>query len=409
MKTATIAIIGGGAAGFFGALNIAEMLPEARIVLFEKTSKLLSKVRVSGGGRCNVTHHCFENHVLIGNYPRGNKKIGSVFSQFSVEDIINWFGKRGVKLKTEPDGRMFPVTDNSQTIVDCFLNEAIDKAIEIRTGVAVEHLLAQNNKWLVVTNNTELLADYVLITTGGSPKQDGYNFITELGIATNSPLPSLFTFNIPASPFKGLEGIAHDVSIKTSAGKMITSGPLLITHWGISGPAVLKLSAWLAPDLAALNYHFSAFINWANDKSLEEIQLLLTQFAQANKAKQISTNPVLDFSKRLWLRFTEMANIHPDKKYADFSNKELNKLSEILFRCEVQVKGKTTFKEEFVTCGGVALGEIDMNTMQSKNHKGLYFAGEVLDIDAVTGGFNFQAAWSTSYVAAKDISKNSKS
>jgi predicted Rossmann fold flavoprotein len=398
-----VAVIGGGAAGFFGAINIVENNPNAVITIFEKSNQILAKVRVSGGGRCNVTHNCFENYQLIKNYPRGEKKLGKIFNQFSVTNTIEWFKKRGVTLKTEADNRMFPVTDNSQTIVNCFLDEALKHQITIKTQSAVTEIIKQKNQWLLTINNEKHLFDKVLITSGGHPKIDNYQFISSLSLKINKPIPSLFTFNIPNSPLKGLEGIAQPVSIKTSVSKYTTNGPLLITHWGLSAPAVLRLSAWLAKDLFQHNYDFKVKINWLIEKPLEDIKTEIQNFATHNKAKNILSNPVFDISKRLWERFCVISEIQESKKYADLSKKELNKLSELLYGMELEVKGKTTFKEEFVTCGGVDLEEIDMETMQCKKHENLYFAGEVIDIDAITGGFNFQAAWSTAFVAAKNM------
>jgi predicted Rossmann fold flavoprotein len=364
-----VAVIGGGAAGFFGAINIVENNPNAVITIFEKSNQILAKVRVSGGGRCNVTHNCFENYQLIKNYPRGEKKLGKIFNQFSVTNTIEWFKKRGVTLKTEADNRMFPVTDNSQTIVNCFLDEALKHQITIKTQSAVTEIIKQKNQWLLTINNEKHLFDKVLITSGGHPKIDNYQFISSLSLKINKPIPSLFTFNIPNSPLKGLEGIAQPVSIKTSVSKYTTNGPLLITHWGLSAPAVLRLSAWLAKDLFQHNYDFKVKINWLIEKPLEDIKTEIQNFATHNKAKNILSNPVFDISKRLWERFCVISEIQESKKYADLSKKELNKLSELLYGMELEVKGKTTFKEEFVTCGGVDLEEIDMETMQCKKHE----------------------------------------
>lgn len=407
---AKVVVIGGGAAGFFGAIACADAAPEAKVLLLEKSSKLLSKVRVSGGGRCNVTHHCFVPNTFAQHYPRGAKPLKEAFRTFGATETIDWFAKRGVKLKAEADGRMFPVTDNSETIVKCLLQEAQKTGVEIRTGVGVDRIepvtdgAGGSSFNLFLSNNSVLQADKVLVCTGGNPKATGYTWLRELGHPVQEPVPSLFTFNVPASPLKELQGIAvPKAKVRVAGQKLEYEGPLLITHWGYSGPAVLKLSAWGARLFHEQNYHFTALINWIPDFSEEELRAHLQDFRMKHPKKIVSSNPLFGLPQRLWKALTQLAEIQEATLWTELPGKNTNKLVEALLRAPIEVKGKTTFKEEFVTCGGIDLSQVNMRTLESRLHPGLYFAGEVLDVDGITGGFNFQAAWTTGYLAGKHI------
>ncbi len=405
----TVAVIGGGAAGFFGAIICARQNPQQKVYLVEKTGKLLSKVRVSGGGRCNVTHSCFSPPVFVKNYPRGEKQLRHPFEEFGAQETVNWFKGQGVRLKTEADGRMFPTTDNSQTIVDCLLREARQAGVTILTGSGVESLRLSPAEGsptpsfaLRLQNGAEILVDKVLISTGGYPKPEGYGWLSPLGHSLVAPVPSLFTFNVPQSPLHQLQGISVPrARLKVVGQKLEEEGPLLITHWGFSGPAVLRLSAWGARLLHSLQYNFQLLINWVPDFTEEALRAEIIGLRKNQARKSIGTHSPFGLPIRLWKALTQLAGVPEGLRWADLPARTQNKLVENLFRCPFEVKGKTTFKEEFVTCGGVPLGEVDLRTMESKKVPGLYFAGEVLDIDGITGGFNFQAAWTTGYLAGK--------
>lgn len=397
-------VIGGGAAGFYGAIQAAELYPGLKILILEKTGKLLSKVKVSGGGRCNVTHRCFDAPALSRHYPRGEKELRSIFKRYHAKDTVEWFASRRVELKTENDGRMFPVSDRSQTIIDCFLSEAQRLNISIRTGSEVRSIRPLGDHFEITTSSSTFQAPKILIATGGSPREDAYAFIRGLGHSIKQPIPSLFTFNDPDRRFASLMGVSvPNAEVRIATTKYSQEGPLLITHWGLSGPAVIRLSAWAAEYLHAVNYHFTAIISWIGRASEEEVrQYLLAQ--KSERAKQrIHANPLYGLPQRLWEVLCSLAEIPAEKIWAEVSNRNINKLLENLIRCAVGIKGKTTFKEEFVTCGGVPLSEVNLETMESKLVPGIFFAGEVLDIDGETGGFNFQAAWSTGFVAAMGI------
>ena len=405
-----VVVIGGGAAGFFGAITCAGANPKLQVTLLEKSNKLLSKVRVSGGGRCNVTHHCFIPSVFSQHYPRGAKQLKEAFKTFGATETIAWFEERGVKLKAESDGRMFPVTDSSETIIDCLMQQARNAGIEIRTGVGVERIVPKpgadgmHQFELYLTNGQTMTADKVLISTGGNPKSGGYDWLRELGHSIQEPVPSLFTFNVPASPLKELQGISVPKALVRIAGqKLEYEGPLLITHWGYSGPAVLKLSAWGARLFHEQNYHFTALINWVPEHTEESLREHLQHYRHAHPKKVVSTNPLFGLPQRLWKALSLLADIPAETKWGELPAKNTNKLVEALLRAPFEVKGKTTFKEEFVTCGGVELSQVNMKTLESRLQPGLYFAGEVLDIDGITGGFNFQAAWTTGFLAGKAI------
>lgn len=404
-----VVVVGGGAAGFFGAVACAAANPELEVILLEKTNKLLSKVRVSGGGRCNVTHNCFVPAVFSQHYPRGGKQLKEAFKTFGASETIEWFAQRGVPLKAEADGRMFPVTDNSETIVNCLMQEAQRVGVKIKTKVGVERVVPE--QWdgnpsfdLQLTDGSTLKADRLLISTGGNPKSAGYDWLRALGHAIQEPVPSLFTFNVPASPLKELMGIAVPrAKVRIAGQKLEYEGPLLITHWGYSGPAVLKLSAWGARVFHAQNYMFTALINWVPELTEETLREHLNSYRQAHPKKVVSTNPLFNLPQRLWKKLTSLAEVSADVRWAELPAKMTNKLVESLLRASVDVKGKTTFKEEFVTCGGIDLSQVNMRTMESRVQPGIYFAGEVLDIDGITGGFNFQAAWTTGFISGKEI------
>lgn len=398
-----IAVIGGGAAGFFSALSAKEHNPGSQVTIYEKSDKLLSKVRISGGGRCNVTHHCFDIKELASFYPRGERQLRKAFGTFSPTDTISWFENRGVELKTEADGRMFPVTDSSQTIIDCLMNEAGRLGVSIKTKSHIEKLIPGEDGFELVFNNGEIRSvDKVIVATGGSSRPEGFKWLKELGHSIENPVPSLFTFNMPDEPIKELMGlVANPVSIKIMGTKLKSSGPLLITHWGMSGPAILKLSAFGARVLHELAYQFNVLINWAGEKPETEVKAALDEIVKNNPKKKVQNVRVFELPHRLWNFLLKKLNVPDDMIWANMGKKNLNRLVHLLTSDEYEVRGKTTFKEEFVTCGGINLNEIDFKTMQSKKIPGLYFCGEVLDIDGVTGGFNFQAAWTTGFIAGK--------
>ncbi|MFD2999204.1 NAD(P)/FAD-dependent oxidoreductase [Pontibacter toksunensis] len=403
-----IIVIGGGAAGFFGAITSAQNAPKASVLLLEKSGKLLSKVRVSGGGRCNVTHHCFVPSLLSQHYPRGARQLKEAFKTFGSQETVDWFTQRGVQLKAEPDGRMFPTTDNSETIIDCLLQEAKRVGVQIRTGAAVENIQVEESIegnpvfTLQLSSGERVMADKVLISTGGNPKSNGYDWLRKLGHKIQEPVPSLFTFNVPSSPLKELQGVSvPKAKVRVAGQKLEYEGPLLITHWGYSGPAVLKLSAWGARVFHEQQYTFTALINWIPEYTEESLREHLQAYRQAHPKKVVSTNPLFGLPQRLWKTLCTIAEVPEEVRWAEMPGKNTNKLVEALLRVPVEVKGKTTFKEEFVTCGGVDLASVNMKTMESRVQPGLFFAGEVLDIDGITGGFNFQAAWTTGFLAGK--------
>jgi predicted Rossmann fold flavoprotein len=400
LNSKNIIVIGGGAAGFFAAINAAINCKDCNVTLLEKTSKLLSKVKVSGGGRCNVTHECFDNSLLVKNYPRGEKELRNVFSRFSVNDTIKWFEERGVKLKTEEDGRMFPVTDNSETIIECLMSEAEKVNVKIKTGVDIEEIIANNFFTLKTKGGGVFECDRLIIATGGNSKNEAYEWLRKSGHTIMKPVPSLFTFNIPNDNITGLMGVSvPNAKVKITGTKLETEGPLLITHWGLSGPAILKASAWGARILNEKDYHFTAIINWLPKYTEEKLRIEFNNQKEENSAKIISNNCPLELPKRLWEHLVKKAGVLEGMRWADLPKKNINLLVNVIINDEYKVKGKTTFKEEFVTCGGVSLKEIDLTTMQSKIISGLFFSGEVMDVDGITGGFNFQNAWSTGWIA----------
>ncbi len=395
-----IAIIGGGAAGFMAAITAKESNPKANITIFEKTDKSLTKVKISGGGRCNVTNATFSISQLVKNYPRGGKKLKKSFDIFNTNDVVNWFESRGVSLKIESDDRIFPKSNNSQTIVDLLLKTTNKLSINVSYKSKVDAIKFSNNSINLSINGNLLSFNKVIISTGGSPKGIGFNWLKILGYQISTPVPSLFTFNMPNNPITDLMGVSvANVITSIKGSNLKQSGPLLITHWGMSGPAILKLSAFAARYLASLNYKFTAQINWLGINEGE----LRNCFEDLKQSRKLiyNLNP-FKIPKRLWVYILKKLEISENQIYADLGKKNKNRLINALVNDEFIVNGKTTFKEEFVTCGGINLSEINMLTMESRRHKGIYFAGEILNIDGVTGGFNFQAAWTTGYLAGKN-------
>lgn len=402
-KNMKVAVIGGGAAGFFSAISAKTHNPDAQVTIYERSDKLLSKVRISGGGRCNVTHHCFKIHELVKFYPRGEKPLKKAFGIFSPTDTISWFNERGVELKTEEDGRMFPVSDSSQTIIDCLMKEVHNLGIGIKMKSAIKTLKESKNGLILGFKNGETKeVERVVVATGGSPRPEGFNWLRELGHNIEEPVPSLFTFNMPDESITKLMGVvAAPLSVKIMGSKLKSEGPLLITHWGMSGPAILKLSSFGARELNEMNYEFKALINWTGEQSEQEIREVLKGVAEAHGKKRIHNVNPFELPGRLWEFLIEKVEVGENMIWQNMGKKNINRMVHILMNDEYSVRGKTTFKEEFVTCGGVCLQDIGIKTMESKKVPNLYFAGEVLDIDGVTGGFNFQAAWTTGFIAGK--------
>jgi predicted Rossmann fold flavoprotein len=395
-----IIIIGGGAAGFFAAITAAESNPKADITILERGKNVLEKVKISGGGRCNVTHACFIPRDMVKNYPRGDKALMSPFSRFMTGDTFEWFEKRGVALKIEDDGRVFPVTDNSQTIIDCLYGEAIQKGVKILRGYRVEDIEIVDNQFIIKTVHGDMQADKVMLATGSS--KGAWDIVAKLGHRIIKPVPSLFTFNIKDKRLDGLAGLSvSNVEVTIIGEKLKATGPLLATHWGVSGPAILRLSAWGARQLFDLNYHFTITLNWTGFYSFEEVKETLNDCKSEYSKKYITNTPQYDIPSRLWERLVLAAEISSDLRWADASKKHIQSLAEQLTQSPFQVTGKSTFKDEFVTSGGVDLDEVHFKTFESKLIPNLYFAGEVLNIDAITGGFNFQAAWTGGWHAGK--------
>lgn len=400
-----IFVIGGGAAGFYGALQAARLNPQATVTILEKSHKLLSKVRVSGGGRCNVTHNCLLPARLAAHYPRGQKFLKRLFPFHGPRETLNWFMERGVEIVAESDGRMFPATNTSETIINCFMDEAQKLGIRILTGAGVQSIQPQADRsFLLEVGQKQLRADRLLITTGGAPKPEAYAWLAQLKHTITPPVPSLFTFNIPDKPLHALAGISvPSALVRIETTKLQYEGPLLITHWGLSGPAVLKLSAFGARWIHDQQYRFTVQVRWVGLPGEEDVRTALLQYGMANPKQQVLNNPLFELPARLWHYLGSKAGVQPTQRWLDLSKKTQNKMLEVLYRDRFEVAGKTTFKEEFVTCGGVSLNDVDPVTMESKQQPGIFFAGEVLDIDGITGGFNFQAAWTTAWVAANHL------
>ena len=396
-----IIIVGGGAAGFFSAINIVENNPKLKVAILERGKTVLEKVRISGGGRCNVTHACFAPNDLVKYYPRGEKELRGPFHQFCSGDTVEWFEKHGVELKIEDDGRMFPISDSSQTIIDCFLLATQKLGIQVLTGQSVQSIFKAEKYWKVETNHETFACQKLIMTTGSNPKI--WEMLTQLGHSIVSPVPSLFTFNIKDARIKDLMGLSAFAKVKVKNSKLSASGPLLITHWGMSGPGILRLSAWGARELFDKHYQFLLQVNWLNDVTFEEALDSLKELKQEHAKKAVSKKSPFDFPNRLWESLVLASNIDAETKWADFSKMQLISLANQLTNGEFQVNGKSTFKEEFVTAGGIDLKEINFKTMESKLHENLFFAGEIVNIDAITGGFNFQNAWTSGFIVAEAI------
>ena len=396
-----IIIVGGGAAGFFTAINIVEKNPKLKVAILERGAEVLQKVRISGGGRCNVTHACFEPNELVKFYPRGEKELRGPFHQFCSGDTIEWFEKHGVELKIEADGRMFPVSNSSQTIIDCFLKATQKIGIEVLTGQSVQSIFKKENEWKIETQTENYLTEKLILATGSNPKV--WEMLQNFGHAVVSPVPSLFTFNIKDSRIKELPGVAAQVTVKVKDTKLTSTGPLLITHWGMSGPAILKLSAWGARILHDKNYQFTILVNWLNDEDTADVEKKLKVLKQEHAKKSVSKKSPFEITNRLWESLVLASGVEVETKWADLSKIQLQNLANQLTNGTFQVNGKSTFKEEFVTAGGIDLKEINFKTMESKLHENLYFAGEIVNIDAITGGFNFQNAWTSGFIVANAI------
>jgi len=400
-----ILVIGGGAAGFFAAINIVENNKKLKVAILERGKDVLTKVKISGGGRCNVTHAEFLPKELTLNYPRGEKELLGPFHSFMTGDTIEWFEKRGVELKIEEDGRMFPISNSSQTIIDCFIAETERLKIDVLINHSVKKIEKSKESWLINTSEGDFMAKKVVVATGSNPKI--WKVIESIGHTIIPAVPSLFTFNIKDGRITDLPGIATEASVKVvdDKGKIYieSKGPLLITHWGMSGPAILKLSAWGARILEPTNYHFSIKVNWLCDASEEQVLENLLDIKVTNTKQTILKYTQFDLPKRLWQNLVKASGIDASEIWADISKKKLHNLANQITESHFEVKGKSTFKEEFVTAGGIALKEVNFKTFESKLHKNLYFAGEVLNIDAITGGFNFQNAWTSGFIVAKAI------
>jgi predicted Rossmann fold flavoprotein len=397
-----IIIVGGGAAGFFTAINIAEKNKHLKIAILERGKEVLSKVRISGGGRCNVTHACFIPNDLVKFYPRGEKELRGPFHQFCSGDTIEWFENHGVELKTEEDGRMFPVSNSSQTIIDCFIENTNKLGIQVLTGQSVQSLFQTEEFWKVETNKETFACQKLIIAAGSNPKV--WEMLTGLGHSIVPPVPSLFTFNIKDNRIKDLMGLSAIATVKVKGTKLSATGPLLITHWGMSGPGILRLSAWGARELSDKNYQFIIIVNWLNDIDFEEAIETIKQLKNEHSKKMIVKKSPFDFPNRLWESLVLASDITEETKWADLTKKQIHALAEQLTNGSFQVNGKSTFKEEFVTAGGVDLKEINFKTMESKIVPNVFLAGEVLNIDAITGGFNFQNAWTNGFIISDAIS-----
>ena len=404
-KSGLVIIIGGGAAGYFTAINAKEMNPNLEIIILEKSSNVLQKVKISGGGRCNVTHACFEPKELVKFYPRGEKELLGPFHQFMTGDTFEWFQNRGVPLKIEDDNRVFPEANTSQAILDCFQKAVDNLGIKVFTNCGVNEVYQQGNQWVINTKEQQFIAYQLVIAAGSSNKV--WELCKTLNHAVVEPVPSLFTFNIKDERLTDLLGISvPNATVKIVNSDFEASGPLLITHWGMSGPAILKLSAFGARFLAAKNYQYNVEVNWLS-KSTASVVSVLQHLKKSDARKTVLLkSPFAEISKRLWERFVMAANIRETQNWADINNLQLEKLANELTKGIYNANGRTTFKDEFVTAGGVDLKEIDFKRFESKLHKNLFFVGEVLNIDAVTGGFNFQNAWTGGYICAKALAEN---
>lgn len=398
-----IAIIGGGAGGFFTAINTALKNPDYDLTIFEKGKNFLGKVKVSGGGRCNVTHACFEPKELVKFYPRGQKELLGPFHSFMTGDTMEWFEERGVSLKIEEDNRIFPVSDDSQSIIDCLLTSASTLGIKTKTGSRVSKIEPTNNSFLLTVNDVQMMFDKVVIATGGNSAEI-WSGLEELGYKIIDPIPSLFTFNTKDTRFRNLSGlVVKDAAVKIAGSKFQENGPVLITHWGLSGPGILKLSSVGARYLHEKNYQFQIQVDWAFSFDREVVEDTFEQQREQHPKKAISNTPLFDIPKRFWHSLLQFCSIPADKIWAELGKKEKNRLTEAIKNATVSIHGKSTNKEEFVTCGGVDLKQVDFTKFESKLHPNLFFVGEVMNIDALTGGFNFQAAWTGGWMVSQNI------
>jgi predicted Rossmann fold flavoprotein len=398
-------VVGGGASGFFGAINAAALRPGMKILILEKTKKLLSKVKISGGGRCNVTHACESPYELTRHYPRGQKVLKRLFPVFDAQNMLGWLKAHGIETHTEKDGRIFPKSNDSQTIIDCFLNESRRLGIRIETDHQVLSIVKTDSNCFRVQTSTEAYyAEKVLITVGGHPAPSFYRLVTDLGHTVFPPIPSLFTFNDPKRGFADLMGLSvSQASVRIEGTKYSEAGPVLITHWGLSGPAVIKLSAWASEYLHEKEYRFKVLVNWTGDTTETDLRERLEDVRLKNARRKVIAFPLFSIPTRLWERLCTRAGITDEKIWAELPKKNENRLIENLIRCSFSIEGKTTFREEFVTCGGIDLNELNPDTMESKKVPNIFFAGEVLNIDGETGGFNFQSAWTTAWIAARGV------
>lgn len=414
-------IVGGGAAGFYAAIQVAERAPDLKIAIFERGKTVLSKVKISGGGRCNVTHGEFVPKDLAANYPRGEKELLGPFHAYAPMDVMAFFEERGVPLKVEEDGRVFPKSDSSQSIIDCLVGEADRLGVTVLRNSSVKDINKTEEGWQVTTMNKHYQSKKLLLATGSNPKI--WKLLEKLGHQVVPPVPSLFTFNVSDNRIKGIQGLSTYASVEVLAKKVFhtdkkslnlkskldqntflyAEGPVLITHWGLSGPAILKLSAWGANILNDYNYSFRILVNWLPEYTTESMEASLREVKEVEARKTVMRTNVTELPKRLWKRLAEAAQIGPEKRWGDISKMELRALAEQLTASSFKVEGKSTFKEEFVTAGGVDLKEINFKTFESKLHPDLYFAGEIINVDAITGGFNFQNAWTGAYIAAQAI------
>ncbi len=404
----TVIVVGGGAAGFFGAIACAETYPNAHVILLEAGSEPLAKVKISGGGRCNVTHHCFDPVQLIRHYPRGSKALRGAFTRFQAKDTVEWFTRRGVKLKTEADGRMFPTTDHSATIINCLMQAAKMAGVQLKTSarvVGIQFTGTEDQPQFEVRlkSGEQFKSDRLLLATGSQPI--GYQLAQKLGHQIIPPVPSLFTFKIKDKRLQDLAGVSvTNVKVQLSSGKLEQTGPVLMTHWGLSGPAILKLSAWGARFLHECGYQTTLKINWFPQMNPEKLRQHFLQTKSQSAKKVITSYCPVEIPRRLWHKFVEYLEIKPQQQWAELSKLQLHQLIQELTQGQYKIIGKGIFKEEFVTCGGVSLKEVNFKTMESRCCPGLYFAGEILDIDGVTGGFNFQNAWTTGWLAGQGMS-----
>lgn len=403
MSTLKVVIIGGGAAGYFAALSCKEHHPEAEVLILEKSAKVLGKVKVSGGGRCNVTNAEPNVKVLATHYPRGEKQLRKLFGTFNTAHTIEWFESRGVPLHTYPDGHVFPKSNDSQTIIDCFTQEAERMGIQLLLKHNLTEVKAMEPGFEIqFSRHDAIVCDKIIVATGGHPKRASFDWMEALGHPIEEPVPSLFTFNMPSESIRKLQGIVVDPALARIQGtKLKAQGPLLITHWGMSGPAILKLSAWGARILEELDYQFKVQVSWVNELNENLVRKQLDKEMRNIQGKMMKNVNPWGIPTRLWVYLLDRSGINQENPWSQLGKTGANRLFNTLINDTYPVKGKTTFKEEFVTCGGVSLSGITMSTLESKSCPGMYFAGEVMDIDGITGGFNFQSAWTTGYIAGK--------